>query len=200
MYRSRKFLPLLAAAALSVGCAASGQPGIASTVGSGTATSSASTGPTSSGADTGDIDLAGATITVVRSTGSIAPPYNHEWTVVLTGNEGTLTFQAKYMAGEPSWHQNFSPTEAAAQKFRAAIEEQVSPTGPDHSGEQTVGGPTGSYSIVTSGGKKYSGTLGGDDSSVGSLGAISDAAQAVVPVEVWKKVEGQYLAWQKNQK
>jgi hypothetical protein len=131
----------------------------------------------------------GATVGFTWSSGSVAPPWNHTWTVAVdpTG-AGTLTFAA----GDQKWSGGYTALPAALTAFRddaaALLQHGAGVTG------HPVGGPSGVLTVT--------GTVAGTaareltvQSDQPALDELSARATSVVPQEVWKSVEGQYETW-----
>lgn len=168
---------LLAALIPLVGCAGDGQAGI----------------PTMQ-ADT-RIAGAGLTAEITHRTGSVPPPYNHEWVVRLEpALSGTLTLSANYADGS-SWSAPFTVTEAARDEFAATLDTLDLQDGVDEQEDGMVGGPTGAYAISTGDGRAFEGPLGVSPETRTLQDELDAAAQAVVPPDVWSSVFGDYEAW-----
>ncbi|MTD12709.1 hypothetical protein GIS00_01950 [Nakamurella sp. YIM 132087] len=147
----------------------------------------------------------GTVIEYTWNTGSIAPPYNHEWTVTLTVGEdgspdtGTLMFQAMYVEDEPSWEQTFEPGPEAVAAYLAVVHEQFPDGTIDDADDGSVGGSWATYRITLPDGTVFGDRLGFNRDSRIAMEALEEASKALVPAKVWNEVEGQYLDWQAEQ-
>lgn len=133
-------------------------------------------------------------ITYSWNTGSIAPPWNHQWTFTLVGTSGVLD----WTAGGPDaeWTRSFDLSEQQAADYREGVALAVAenPLNPDE--DQRVGGKYGTLIYARSGGigTQLEG-LGTTDSSDRIFVELTDLAQQTIPADVFAEVEAEYNTW-----
>lgn len=192
-----RVLPALAVLAVFVtGCAVvDGSPsGISASASSASASaaSSGSTRPTS-----GSVAATLYQRVLINwETGSVAPPYNYEWTVEVTGTSGTLTWKSRYTSSDQTWTATFAVPAGGLDAAARAIVDADRANGPD-SGAHAVGGSSASFEVETADGQTDNAGAGGTADSDTLVQTLKDTAKMLVPPEVWQNTEAKYLAWQR---
>ncbi|MCT2586939.1 hypothetical protein [Actinophytocola gossypii] len=133
--------------------------------------------------------------TVVYRNGSVPPEYHYEWVLRVDETTAELSWRPGYERDQESWVETVPVTGEQRAEFHRALRSAgaLDPVPPVDSG--IAGGPTGSIELTAGGSTRDLGTLGLTHEAQDILDRVHDAAENLLPAEVWTTMTDRQRSW-----
>lgn len=143
-------------------------------------------------------DFAG---TITYRLGSVAPPYHYSWEVTFDEDSAEVVWQPGYDEAVPAFRESApldrEQRELAYERLREAGQFEPLPDTDDE--DRLDGGATADVEVVA-GGRTYApGTVGEIRETADLVDAVQEAAEGLLPAEVWESLKAQQEAWSDQQ-
>lgn len=132
--------------------------------------------------------------------GTVAPPYHYEWSVEFDASTAVVEWRPGYDEKTEPWRETVEITTEQRQQLYGRLHELGVFDMPQATDDGMVGGPAGGVQLTADGRVYDPGTLGLSEDGVRVLEDVADAAQELVPADVWAALQDKQDAWSAEQK